>query len=141
MTKHKTGLASHLIPLAFVGIIGVSQSALAAPCSDQVDALKTALNDGVCIYSKACAGLTHKLDNANHKLEQGKFDHAARRLADFSAVLENLATHRKPMISMADYESLISPFFNNAANCVANGGVVVDYEPEPEPDPTDLADF
>lgn len=133
MTKHKTGLASRLIPLAFVGIIGISQSALAAPCSDQINALKAALNDGVCTFSKTCDGLTHKLDNANQKLEQGKFDHAARRLADFGAVLENLATHKKPMISMEDYESLISPYYNDAATCVANGGVIEDDVPGPVP--------
>jgi hypothetical protein len=33
---------------------------------------------------------------------------------------------RKPKISMADYEALMEPYFNAAAICVANGGVVAD---------------
>lgn len=130
MTIKKSALASRLLPLIFVSSVGISQSALAAPCSDQIEALKTALNNGICTYSNVCGGLTHKLDNANHKLEQGKFDHAARRLTDFGAVLETMATHGKPKISMADYESLMSTYFSEAANCIANGGVIPDAYPD-----------
>lgn len=128
MTRKNTGLASRLIAFVAVCFIGISQSAMAAPCSEQIAALKTALTNGVCIYSKACDGLSHKLDNANRKLEKGKFEHAARKLADFSSVLENLAMRKKPKISMEDYESLMSPFYNDAAACIANGGVVVEEE-------------
>ncbi|NNE63634.1 MAG: hypothetical protein HKN34_06085, partial [Gammaproteobacteria bacterium] len=117
MKRRKPGFPNHLLPLAFVSIFSFYQSALAAPCTEQVDALKTALNDSVCVNSKVCSGLTHKLDNANHKLEQGKFDHAARRLADFSAVVENLTMRDKPRISLADYESIIVPYFNEAVEC------------------------
>ena len=141
MTRHKSGLASRLLPLAFLMSIGISQSALAAPCTEQVEALKTALNDGVCNVGEVCAGLSHKLDNANHKLEQGKFSHAARRLADFGAVLESMATRGKPRISVADYESLMATYYNDAANCISNGGVVVEYELEPEPIPIDAIPY
>ena len=124
MKRRKPGFPNRLLPLAFVSIFSLYQSALAAPCTEQVDALKTALNDSVCLNGKVCSGLTHKLDNANHKLEQGEFDHAARRLADFGAVVENLTMREKPRISLADYESIIVPYFNEAVECINNGGVI-----------------
>lgn len=139
MIKQKHVFSRRLLPFAFLSFIGISQSVWSAPCSDQVEALKSALNaDGICSYSQVCAGLTHKLDNANHKLEQGEFVQAARRLADFSAVMENMANQKKPKISMVSYESLMDPYFNDAATCIANGGVVATSEPEPEPEPTSL---
>jgi hypothetical protein len=133
MPRIKSGLASPTLLLVIFSVFGLSQVAQAAPCTDQVDALKAAMNDnGICQYSKACKGLSHKLDNANRKLEKGKFRHAARKLADFGAIVGDMAMRRKPKISMADYEALMEPYFNAAAICVANGGVV-DSSPEPEP--------
>ena len=127
MKKIKPVFTKHLPLLVVVSIFSVFQSAIAAPCTAEVDALKSALlNDGVCINSKVCSGLSHKLDNANHKLEQGQLDHAARRLADFNAVVADLATLKKPKISLADYESVIVPYFNDAVACINNGGVVPD---------------
>lgn len=134
MAKNRFGIGSRLLPLVFVSAVGISQSALAAPCSEQVNALQAALDNGICIYSKSCSGLSSKLDNANKKLEKGRFDDAARKLADFGSVLETLATHgKKPKISMADYQFLMSNYFNDAANCIANGGVIEVEEPAPEP--------
>jgi hypothetical protein len=124
MTRIKSGFASHLLFLAFVSFFGLSQSALAAPCTAEVDALKAALNDDICSYSSKCKGLSHKLDKVNRKLEKGKLRKAARKLADFGAIIENMTMRKKPKISMADYEALIDPYFNNAAICIANGGVI-----------------
>lgn len=136
MTRKKPGLANLATLLVFVSSIGLSQAAMAAPCTAQVDALKAALDDGICQFSKACDGLSHKLDNANHKLEQGKFSHASRRLADFGAIVENLAMQKKPLISMADYDALMNPFFTDAAICVASGGVN-EEGPDSTPDQPD----
>ena len=121
MLKIKSGLASPTLLLVIFSVFGLSQVAQAAPCTDQVDALKAAMNDnGICQYSRACKGLSHKLDNANRKLKKGKFRHAARKLADFGAIVGDMAMRRKPKISMADYEALMEPYFNAAAICVAN---------------------
>ena len=142
MNRRMADFPRHLLLLAFVSIFSFYQSALAAPCTAQVDALKAALNDSVCVNSKLCSGLSNKLDNANHKLEQGKLDHAARRLADFNAVVEDMAMRKKPKISQADYESIIVPYFNEAVACINNGGVISDNTVPTEVDdtPTDTDD-
>ena len=136
MNRRKPDFPKHLLLLAVVSSFSLYQSALAAPCTEQVDALKTALNDQVCVNSKLCSGLSHKLDNANLKLEQGKLDHAARRLADFNAVVADMTMLEKPKITQADYESIIVPVFNEAVACINNGGVIPDNTVPTEVDDT-----
>ena len=134
MTIKKPALATSALLLAFVSFFSLSQAALAAPCTEQVEALKSALNDGNCSFGKACMGLSHKLDNANHKLEQAKFSLAARRLEDFGAIIQDMAMRRKPLVSMADYEALMDPYFKAAAICIANGGASSNDDTDSTPD-------
>ena len=122
MKRTKSAIVMLLTSAAF---FSMSQTASAAPCSAEVTALKTELTSGICSYSKKCKGLSHKLDNVNRKLEKGEFSHAGRKLSDFGAIVEDMAMRKKPKISMDDYESLMVQFYNPAANCVSNGGVVV----------------
>ena len=123
MTRIKPGLTSSALLLAFVSFFSVSQAASAAPCTALVEELKTALLDDICTFSQ-CRGLSHKLDSVNRKLEQDKFRHAGRKLADFGAVVEDLVLRNKPEISMDAYQAMIDPYFNNAEICIANGGVI-----------------
>lgn len=121
MIKTKSAIVMLLTSVAF---FGMSQTVSAAPCSAEVTALKTELSN-VCSSRKKCKGLNRKLNKVNRKLEKGKFRKAARKLSDFGAVVEDMATRKKPRISMADYENLMVNFYNPAAICVSNGGVVV----------------
>lgn len=133
MTKIKPGITSSALLLAFVTFFGVSQTALAAPCTDQVNALKTALNNDVCEYSKKCKGLSHKLDSVNRKLEKGDFRKALRKLEDFGATVEDMAMRKKKRkIDPDTYNGVIVPPYGNAWACIANGGVVVVADPIPE---------
>ena len=116
MTRKKPGLASPALLLAFVSCFSLSQAALAAPCTEQVEALRIALEGG-CDSSKACDGLSHKLDNANHKLEQGKVRHAERRLADFVSVVE--------VVAPSAYDEVLAVYYSEAI-CVAGGGTTDD---------------
>ncbi len=128
MKRTKSAIVMLLTSAAF---FSMSQTASAAPCSAEVTALKTELTSGICSYSKKCKGLSHKLDNVNRKLEKGEFSHAGRKLSDFGAIVEDMAMRKKPKISMDDYESLMVQFYNPAANCVSNGGVVAVADPNP----------
>lgn len=134
MKIKKPGLA---LMVAFVSVFGLSQTASAAPCGAQVDALKAALNNGYCSYGKKnhCKGLNHKLDNVYRKLEKGKFDNAGRKLANFYDVVENLATRKKnPQMALSDFRSLADPHYVAAEYCITRHGVV--EEPEVvEPNP------
>ena len=133
MTRIKPGLTSSALLLAFVSFFSVSQAASAAPCTVQVGALKTALLDDFCTFSNKCRGLSHKLDSVNRKLEQDKFRHAGRKLMDFGAVVEDLMLRNNPKISMVAYPALIDPYFNNAASCIANGGVITEIPGADDP--------
>ena len=125
MTTRKTrGFTSHTLLIALVSAISFSQPAFAAPCSAEIDALKIAVESGICQYKrKKCKGLNRKLDKTERKLEKGKFRHAARKLSDFGSVIESMAMRRKPKISMADYEALMDPHYVAVADCIASGGV------------------
>ncbi len=134
--KIKTpGLA---LMVAFVSAFGLSQTASAdhAPCVDQVNAVRTALNSGYCSYGskKHCKGLNHKLDNVYRKLHQHKFKNAGRKLANFYDVVENLATRRKnPLMALNEFHSLASPH-QVAATCIdLDGNVAVPEVVEPNP--------
>ena len=133
MTRIKPGLTSSALLLAFVSFFSVSQAASAAPCTDQVTELKTALLDDFCTFSNKCRGLSHKLDSVNRKLEQDKFRHAGRKLMDFGAVVEDLMLRNNPKISMVAYQALIDPYFNSAASCIANGGVILEIPGADDP--------
>ena len=132
MTRIKPGLTSSALLLAFVSFFSVSQAASAAPCTALVEELKTALLDDICTFSQ-CRGLSHKLDSVNRKLEQDKFRHAGRKLADFGAVVEDLVLRNKPEISMVAYQAMIDPYFNNAALCIANDGVITEIPGADDP--------
>ncbi|MDH3219763.1 MAG: hypothetical protein OEO19_09545 [Gammaproteobacteria bacterium] len=111
MTRRKLGLVSPAMILAFVSFFGLSQASLAATCPKQIEELRTAL-DGGCVSRKACDGLKHKLDNAEHKLEQGKDRHAERRLADFVSVVEIVAP---------DSHEAVLAIYHSESICVASG--------------------
>ena len=105
MKIEKTGF---VLLLAFVSFFGLSQTALAGPCTVEINALKTALQDGICNFSNACEGLSHKLDNANRKLDQGKYRQATHKLMNFHEVIEDMAMRKKNEISIGDYAALTS---------------------------------
>lgn len=163
MTIKKPGLA---LLVTFVSVFGLSQTASAAPCTKEVNALKTALSENFCPVNKRkrCEGLSHKLDNVNRQLEKGKFRKAARKLANFGDVVGNMSEKRMKKMEKkgekwrrrhsygadeyyAAYAALMNPFFNNAANCIANGGPVVVEDPVPtdgggsEPPPAPTVSF
>ncbi len=126
--KKITGFTGHVLVLALISASGFSQTAAAAPCSAEIDALRSALESGICLQmkskkSKKCKGLDRKLDKTSRKLEKGKFRHAARKLSDFGSVVEDMAMRRKPKISLTDYEALMDPYYVAVANCIANGGI------------------
>ncbi len=124
MTIKKLGLA---LLVAFVSVFGMSQTASAGDCSDQIEKLRAALNDDICSHGKRkrCEGLNRKLDRVNRKIQKGKWRHAARKLANFHDVVENLAMRKKKRrISMEAYAALMEPYYNAAAVCVSGEGYV-----------------
>ena len=133
-----TIFTGQVLVLALVSAIGFSQTASAAPCSAEIDALKIALEGGICLQfeksrksrkgkksrkNRKCKGLNRKLDRTTRKLEKGKFSHAARKLSDFGWAIEDMAMRRKPKISMDAYEALMDPYYLAVANCISNGGI------------------
>lgn len=129
-TRKIKGFTGHTLLIALVSAICFSQTATAAPCSAEIDALKAAVESGICQYKgKKCKGLKRKLDKTERKLEKGKFRHAARKLSDFGSVIESLAMRRKPKISMADYEALMDPYYVAVADCIGSGGTIASGGP------------
>ncbi len=131
MKIEKTGF---VLLLAFVSFFGLSQTALAGRCTDEVDALKTELQGGICNFIKACEGLSHKLDSANRKLEQGKYRQATHKLVDFLEVIEDMAMRKKNEISIGDYVALTDPHFGVALECIEAVSMDADLAPTPDPD-------
>ncbi len=124
MRIKKSGLT---LLVAFVSVFGLSQTATAGDCSAQIEELRTALNDDICSHGKRkrCEGLNRKLDRVNRKIQKGKWRHAARKLANFHDVVENLAMRKKKRrISMEAYAALMEPYYNSAAVCVSGEGYV-----------------
>lgn len=136
MTIKKPGLA---LLVAFVSIFGMSQTASATPCYDQVQALKAALNDGHCNFGKRkrCEKLNKKLDKLTKKLDKGKFKKAARKLSNFGIVVENMAMRRKnPRMHMTNFNMLLDPY-EQVRLCILADGVVAEPEVVTAPDPVD----
>ena len=128
MIKKQSTLLKHAIVVAFVSFLGLSQGAIAAPCNAEIDAIKTALNDGVCQNRRNCRGLNNKLDRVNRKLEKGKYRKAARKLADFGAVVAHIEKrasrkpHRRARLDFVSskYQEMMGLHFNAAVACVNN---------------------
>jgi len=118
-TRKFSGFAKPALAMAFASVFSALQTATAAVCEDQMDALRDAVQSS-CPY-KYCDGLSHKLDNASHKLEQGKLVHAARKVADFGSIMEIMARHGEPALYAADYDAIMAAY-GNVAGCIENGG-------------------
>ena len=113
--------------VTLVSVFGLSNTASAGTCANEIGQLRAALNSDICAYGKRkrCQGLNRKLDRVERKIQKGKWRKAARKLANFHDVVENLAMRKKKRwINEADYVALMDPHFNAAAVCVSNGGYV-----------------
>jgi hypothetical protein len=103
---------------------------LANDCSDEIDAVRIALNepvadpglDGFCYDNlagdhkqnfgqKICDGLTTKLDDADAKIAQHKISGAVKKLTDFQNALDGLRFKApgKEIITDAEYNSVNNP--------------------------------
>jgi hypothetical protein len=111
-------------------LFGLSQTAWA--CKKEVVDLRNGLNnpasDGICAHLgelrigkkgiENCDGLNDKLEAALNKLAQGDIRDTVWKIDDFGATLEMLTYSSEPRISVASYNRLIAPKYNDAALCV-----------------------
>ena len=140
MASKKPGI---VLLVAFVSVFSMAQSASAAPCSDQIEALKNELNTTHCSYGKRkrCRGLNRKLDRVVKKLERGNFRRASRKLSNFGMVIERMTFRRKnPRMTVDDFNNL-AELYVQADACISSGGAapapeVVEPAPVNEPDPS-----
>jgi hypothetical protein len=120
MIKNKTAA----LLLTSIGVLGLSQVAIAEDCSGDIGAVRTAVDFGFCLDNldnhrngeKTCERLGEKLDNAETKIWQGKFDDATKKLNNFQTALDNLLS--KPLISGPEYND-VNGLLLTAKTCVA----------------------
>lgn len=117
--KTKTTAALSLLLCA---VFAVPTAALASDCHMEIDAVRVALNDpsatgvdGFCFErlrdehkngDRACDSLNSKLDGADTKIDEGKYDDARKKIANFRSSLDGLFYRAKPLISQAEYDSV-----------------------------------
>ncbi len=124
MIIRKPGLA---LLVALCSVFGLSQTAVADDCEDYIEELQEFVEDDLCRNRRMCEGLSHKLENALHKLDQGKVDHAVRRLQDFSATIDSLSTtgkntRRSRTAIDAEVHNEMRPYIAKAMLCILTGG-------------------
>ena len=144
MTNIFSRFKSRAALLAMVSFFGLGQAALAAPCTAEIDALQTVLNEDVCPLGKACNGLSNKLENAKTKAEKGEYRKAAHKLADFGRVVQKLGDrkdkgknwHRVSQLDSSAVEQMMSTYYVAAVACVNDpeGSVAAPPVEEPLPD-------
>jgi hypothetical protein len=132
--KTKTTAALSLLLCA---VFAVPTAALASDCHMEIDAVRVALNDpsttveGFCFErlrdehkngDRACDSLNSKLDGADTKIDEGKYDDARKKIANFRSSLDGLFYRAKPLISEAEYYS-VSDALVTAEACVAGLGL------------------
>lgn len=122
----KTNKTAALL-LTSIGVLGLSNVAIAADCSAEIDVVRTTVEFGICLDNlnghpngvKTCDRLIAKLDNADTKISEEKFDEASQKLHNFQDALDSLAFRTKPIISQDEYNEVNTPL-QTAKTCVAN---------------------
>ena len=111
-------------------LISTSQVVLAddlvEDCSAEIDAVRTELDIGFCVDNlarhkfgeKICNGLYKKLDDADSKIEQHKFEDAEAKLAGFRKTLDSLAFRAKPIIDPSTEYPPVNDELVTAETCV-----------------------
>ena len=122
------------LSLLFCAVLAVPAAALASDCHSEIDAVRTALNDpnaygveGFCFDlidghkngERTCDSLNSKLDGADTKIDEVKYEDAVKKIANFRTSLEGLAFRTKPLISTAEYMS-VNDVLVIAEACVAS---------------------
>ena len=121
----KTNKTAALL-LTSIGVLGLSQVAIAEDCSGKIDVVRTAVEFGFCLDNlnnhrngvKTCERLVAKLDNADTKISEDKFDDATQKLENFQTALDSLFGRSKPLISDSEYNDVNGPL-QAAKTCVA----------------------
>lgn len=145
--NNKSRLTRPALALAIAASFGLAGTASAAPCTAEVDALQTVLNDEFCQHGKLCSKLSRKLDKVNHRLEKGKLRKAGRKLGDFGATVAMIADEGKSkgkkrrfyragnQFDQQAYERMMGIYYNAAVACIENPGAAAPVPVAAEPDP------
>ena len=107
---------------ATASLVGPAQAATTEECASLIGDLRTDTADEATTPSltdRSRAGLVTKAEAALTKLEAGKVDDAAAKLADYDASLHALRGARKPKVDDADF-ALLDGEVHAAASCLAD---------------------